>query len=472
LNGPRYHPPTQLWDHQLKAARFFMNNDGVGLFHGEVGVGKTLPALAVAGGLQVRGRIEQLWIFCPLGAIGIWQDALAESYGLEYFLWSQGKQVSLPPDKPFAAGQAILVNIMTYEMGTRRFDWVEKTMSERSLVICDEVQKIKSATAKRSKALAKVARIARYRLGLSGTPAPNGPLDYFGVFRFIRPGLFPRTWTAFKNRYGVWAEYPRHWLLYRYQRLDELQELIGRWTFTATKAECLDLPPKTRELVRFDLGKERRVYDDLKREYIAYLKAESKRTGQPVSRVALADHILTRFLRLAEVCGGFVHTETGEVEAIGTTKLRVLNDILEPLLEAKERVLVFCRFRAEHAAIVSGLEGTSWVGSIKGGDTLKGRIETIKDFQTQDRAAVLVLSIGAAAEAINLSCAAYTIFYSIDFDYAHVDQADARNDRPPQDRKMTTYFLLARDTIDERMYDAVARKKKLSDWIAGFVSDG
>ena len=474
----KYYAPLQLYYHQVAAARKMLDQGGSGLLHMEMGTGKTLTALSVAGALAVREQIDSVWVFCTKSAIPVWEKELT-NFGVDHTLSVQLGKVSTH-EAPFygkmvPVERPISINLVTYDTGWRRKAILDQ-ISPRTLVICDEVQKIKSPSSKRSRFLHQVGVRAGYRLGLSGTPAPKGPFDYYGIFRFIDSKVFGTSYGKFKNTYGVWAPYPRHWLMYNYQNLDELKARVQAYTYSIQKDGCLDLPPKTRQILDVPLSREeQRVYVELEEEFIASVVEECERTGLSMERVVKADHVLPRLLRLAEVTAGFTRTPSGETVWVGESKLNALVEHLEPLLEAGERVVVFARFRPEIEAISEALKDSplsngKQVGleTITGDDATHARRRKVEEF-TQSESSILVCSLAAASEAIDLSASAYTFFFSVDYDLSHVEQADARNDRIGQTRPMTTYFLQAKNTVDEYMYRAVVEKRNMQDWIGGFI---
>ena len=476
---PKYYAPLQLYHHQVDAARQMVAQNGTGLLHMEMGTGKTLAALSVAGALTVRKQIDNLWIFCTKSAIPVWEKELT-NFGVDYTLTVQLKntrQYETPMySKMVPLERPLNINLVTYDTAWRRRGILDQ-LTPRTLAICDEVQKIKSPSSKRSKFLYQVGQRVNHRLGLSGTPAPKGPFDYYGIFRFLDSKIFGTNYGKFKNTYGVWAPYPRHWLMYDYQNLDDLKARVQAHTYSIQKSECLDLPDKTRQIIDVPLSKrEREVYDELEEDFISYVEGESARTGKSVEQVVVADHVLPRLLRLAEGTAGFTRTPTSETIWVGESKLNALVEHIEPLLDAGERVVVFARFRPEIEAISEALKDSplsngKQVGleTITGDDSTDDRRRKVEEF-SQGTSAVLVCSLAAASEAIDLSCSAYTFFFSIDYDLSHVEQADARNDRIGQTRPMTTYFLQARNTVDEFMYKAVIDKRNMQDWIGGFIA--
>jgi SNF2 family DNA or RNA helicase len=474
----RYYAPIKLYKHQVDAARQIMEQGGIGLLHMEMGTGKTLSALSIAGALAVRDKIDQVWIFCTKSAISVWENEL-KNFGLDYDLTVQMEHKETR-QAPFyreyvAIDTPLTIHIITYDMAWRRTQMLE-SLTSRTLVICDEVQKIKSPSSKRSRFLYRVGQRVDYRVGLSGTPAPKGPFDYYAIFRFIDPKIFGTNYSRFKATYGDWAPYPQHWLMYRFKNLDELKRLVQTHTYSIQKTECLDLPKKTRQIINVSLSQmETEIYDKLEKEFVALVEGESERTGLPVERVVMADHVLPRLLRLAEVTAGFTRTPSGETIWVGESKLNALVEHIEPLLEAGERVVVFARFRPEIEAISEALKDSSLsngkqvgLGTITGSDSTDDRREAIETF-INGTSQVLICSLAAASESIDLSASAYTFFFSIDYDLSHVEQADARNDRIGQTRPMTTYFLQAGGTVDEYMYQAVVDKRQMQDWIGGFI---
>ena len=456
-----YHAPRPLYDHQITAAREIMDQHGRGLLHHEMGTGKTATAITVAGALATRELIDNVLVICPLNAIPIWSQEIETWYsGLATIKLVLAGQTSTRETETFNGSPPLLFTVTTYDLMVRR----DIMPDPNTFVIMDECQKIKGAGTRRSRHAARMGLVTTHRLGLSGTPAPQGPLDYYGIFRFIEPRLFPMTWTKFRQKYATWLPYPRQYIRKDYQNLDDLKDRVGSITHSVSKADCLDLPPKTRQIVDVTLRDDaRRIYHELEKNFITQL---------PEGPVIVADHGLVRLTRLSQVTGGFVNDTGGKSQPISNAKISALCDLVEPLLDAKERITIFARFRAEVADIEKTFKTLGvHVGTIKGGDSSDRREQACEEYLTHDGPTILVCSLGAASEAINLSGSAYTIFYSLDFDLSHVEQADARNDRPGQTRPMTTYFLLASKTVDHYMYDAVVHKRRLQDWIGGFVDD-
>src|SRR3546814_17714896 len=60
-------------------------------------------------------------------------------------------------------------------------------VAPRAMVVLDEAHYIKSADGLQATAALRLAPLARARVVLTGTPAPNGYADLANLFRFIYP---------------------------------------------------------------------------------------------------------------------------------------------------------------------------------------------------------------------------------------------------------------------------------------------
>ena len=100
--------------------------------------------------------------------------------------------------------------LMTYEGLTKLMkDWPEGQRAPHG-VIFDEIQKIKTPTSQRSQAAKALADGVRadhtdgFVIGMSGTPAPKTPADWFHVCEVICPGFLREgDINTFKQRLGV-----------------------------------------------------------------------------------------------------------------------------------------------------------------------------------------------------------------------------------------------------------------------------
>jgi SNF2 family DNA or RNA helicase len=147
---------------------------------------------------------------------------------------------------------------------------------------------------------------------------------------------------------------------------------------------------------------------------------------------------------------------------VSTAKLELLDDTLEDILGAGEKVVVFCRFTAELIEISRGLTRNKVKHDVLNGET-KDRGGVVERFQTDPETKVLVCQISVGGVGITLVSASVVIFYSTTFSLIDYLQAVGRIHRIGQSKRCLYINLLAERTVDEHIIAAVAAKKNLSD---------
>jgi SNF2 family DNA or RNA helicase len=219
----------------------------------------------------------------------------------------------------------------------------------------------------------------------------------------------------------------------------------------------MDLPPLVRTAIPVPLAKEqKRVYDDMKADFIAYLA-----TGEAV----VAQIAITKALRLQQIVSGYVKTDMGEEI---TLKENPRLDALEELLEDRapsEKIIIWACFNENYAQIrgVCDKLGLPFV-ELHGGVSGKDRQKNIDKFQTDPACRIMIANAGAGGVGINLTAASCTIFYSRNFSLEHDLQAEARNHRGGSEihSKISRIDLVAENTIDQVIMEALANKLDLS----------
>ena len=458
---------AKLFRHQVRAANMALiqlaskPSAGFGLLF-EMGCGKTLTAIAIMGALYLQHRITRVLVVAPSSVCSVWPHDLAAFAAFPYevrVLLGEKKQrlealrsLTTYPD----TANRLLIAVINYEATHREGIFEALEGYAAGLVICDESQRIKNPKAAQSRAVQMLGDRAAYRLILSGTPVQNSAVDLYSQYRFLDPSVFGANFNAFRNRYCQMGGYGGHEVV-GFRHMDELVRKEHAIALRVTKAECLDLPAQTfvRRYVELEPAA-RRLYDQIARASCAELESGGRVTA-PI--------VLTRLLRLMQLTGGFVQPDGGDrAQQAGSAKLDALADILEDYVqEAGQKLVVFARFRPESAAICRLLEGRGIrYGRIDGEVPMDQRGAVVEEFQSDPAVKVFVAQIQTAGLGITLHAASAAVFYSLDFNYANYAQALARIHRIGQDRPVTYIHLLAGQTVDERVLDALERKEDLA----------
>jgi len=425
----------------------------------EMGTGKTLTTIGIAGALWLTGRIKRVLIVAPLSIVGVWQEEFSRFADFRYNLAVLSGSGAKKADtlRAMTGTTALQVAVVNYESAWRMEDEIKAWRPD--LVVCDEGHKIKSHGANASKAMHRIGAAARYRLLLTGTPVTNKALDIFSQYKFLNPEIFGRSFYAFRNRYFDMTGYGAHTPVMKRHMEQEFTQRLHCIAFRATKAECLDLPD-TVDIVRLvELEPAaRRTYRDLVRDSYAELGESS----------VTATNILTRLMRLSQLTGGFIgNDDDPKPRQISRAKLAALEDIIDQAAAEGKKLVVIARFVPEIKAITALLEkmGIAFScvdGQRRQGDVVKARAEQVARFQTDPAVSVFVGQIATAGLGITLTAASTLVFYSLDYSMSNFEQAKARIHRVGQAEKCTYIYLTAWGTVDEKVLRALREKADLA----------
>ena len=418
----------------------------------EMGCGKTLAALELAARLHTTSTVGRVLVVAPSSVVPVWTREItaflpgAESREL---LGTRAKRLEALEQLAWCQSQGapLIVAVVNYESAWRLEAEIARWSPD--MVIADESQRIKGHATKQTKGVTRIGRVADYRLALSGTPVTNGPLDVFAQWRFLDESVFGPSYYAFRARYAVMGGFEGKQVV-GYRALDELTRRAHRIAYRVTKADALDLPETTDVTVPVALSApERRAYDQLARESVAEFD------GAEVS----VTNVLTRLLRLQQITSGSVPADDGKVVELGASKIDAAVELVEDAVSGGGKVVVFCRFRAEIERIAAMVPGAL----VLTGDTPQAeRGELVCRFQQDADARVLIAQIQVGGAGITLTAASTMVFCSTSFNYAETQQARARIHRIGQHSACTYYHVVATDTVDELIQEAIARKEDVA----------
>lgn len=441
---------TDGWRHQVDAFHFAGAKAGALLAHG-MGVGKSWVAVQ----LIVNRRAQTTLILCPLSVLGVWRREIDKHAGADIAVLVLDKgtvaKKAADAEKFLDAMRranrpaVIVVNYETAKLGAFAM-WSK--LVPWDAVVCDESHRIKAHDSQVSKYAADVGKQAAWRLCLSGTPMPNGPLDLFGQYRFLDRGIFGSSFHHFRNRYAKLNQmFPGKvdaWI-----NQDEFRERFALLAHRVTADEVLDLPEAINIERRVTLGaKAKEIYESLRDDLIADIG----------SGVVTATNALVRLLRLQQATSGYaVADESREEIQIDSAKAFALMELLEDIGPA-EPVVVLCVFRHDLATVRKladslGLAYGEVSGARKDGVNERG--------QMPEGLQVVGVQIRAGGLGIDLTRARYCVLFSVGFSLGDYDQALARVHRPGQTRTTYYYHLIASGTVDEAVYGALANKREV-----------
>ena len=423
----------------------------------DMGLGKTIQVLALLLGERrdgARGPRAPSLLVVPASLLGNWRDEAARfapSLKLRFLHPAETDRQTLADIA--AAPKAHLADadlvVTTYAMLVRQ-TWLAD-VSWR-LVVLDEAQAIRNPGTRQSRAVRKLS--ARARIALTGTPVENRLGDLWALFDFLNPGLLgSRTvFQAFVKSLQAREENP----------FAPLRQLVGPYILRRLKTDRAiidDLPEKT-ETAR----------------YCYLTRAQVKLYGQVVrtmqremeSAVDIARRgvVLRSLLRLKQVCN---HPSQllgdAEYRPADSGKFLRLAEICEELAERQEKVLVFTQFReiidplAEHLSAIFGQPGLV----LHGATGVRERRGLVARFQSDDGPPFFILSLKAGGTGLNLTAASHVVHFDRWWNPAVENQATDRAFRIGQRRNVLVHKFMTTGTVEERIDEMIAQKRKLAD---------
>ena len=455
----------QAWDFALKLFGVLPSNshsNGVALLM-EMGTGKTITSIGVAGTLYQCGHIKRLLIVAPLSILGVWQEEFEKFAAFPYTLTVlEGSCKKKSETLKQFHGEGLNVAVVNYESTWR----LEKELIawKPDMIICDEGHKLKTHNTSVSKTMHKLGAMAKYKMLLTGTPLTNKAIDIFSQYKFLNPNIYGQSFYSFRSKYFFMTGYGQHTPVMKESMEEEFTRCMHSIAFRATKAECLDLP-ETMDIIR-KVALEppaMKIYKNLVEQSYAELK-----NGEEVT----APNVLTRLLRLSQLTGGFLgNDETYATVEVSKAKMTALEDIIDTSIEENQKLVIIARFVPEIQAIQNMLEKKCIGYSlIMGG--IQNREEQVRQFQNDTNIQIFIGQIATAGMGLTLTAASTMVFYSLDYSMSNYEQCRARIHRAGQKFPCTYIHLLARNTVDLKVMQALKNKANLAktlidDWRNG-----
>lgn len=449
-----------LFDHQAKAVDFLMRRGSGAIFY-EMGLGKTRVGIEY---FAKRLRTEfslKLLVICPLSLIEpAWGADIKEFSTLNY--WNCHDK-GIPKGQDLRDSEVLIINYEAF-IQEKNYKALQNLMVFFDFMcILDESSRMKNPKAITTKKIMQIREKFKYRVIMTGTPAPNGDEEYWAQMNFVEPDLLHSSFYAFRNSYFHLARgaqtLPAGMYVTRQQMAEifgkgfkyditpekkkDLMERISPYCIRATKEECMDLPDVINEYREVTLGKNQaEAIKQMRRHLITEIN------GKAITAPAA----LTKLMKERELVSGFAIDEGGAIVEIGENpKLKELSAIADEL--GQKQAIIWCQFQHEIRTIKNlfvDRAATLYAETDDKADSIQG----FKDGKYQ----FLIAHPRSAAHGLTFTNASYEIFYSLDYSFESHEQARARTHRAGQTQKCTYIYLIAKDSIDEKIMEVLKDK--------------
>ena len=470
---------TKPYKHQLTALEKSWNKETYAYFM-EMGTGKTKVLIDNLAMLYDKGKVNGALIIAPKGVVKTWCEQEIPTHLPNHIenvtvLWQSNitKQQETKLNNLFDLGVHLHIFIMNVEaLSTDKgVKFASKFLnSHRTLMAIDESTTIKTPTAKRTKNIISLGKLAKYRRIMTGSPITKNPLDLYSQCEFLDPWLLNfQSFYAFRNRYAemktMHVRGRSIQVVNAFQNLSELSDKVKGFSYRVLKEDCLDLPPKNFTKRHIVLSKEqRKIYDQMKKEAMAILNG----------KVTTTMTVLTQLMRLHQITCGHFTADDGGVQLIPSNRINELMDILE---EIDGKAIIWANYQMDVNEIIKNVEAKHQKGSIVdyyGLTPQEDRQDNIRKFQSDPKCRFMVGTPSTGGYGITLTAANTIIYYSNGYDLEKRLQSEDRAHSIGQNKNVTYIDIIAEDTVDEKIVKALREKiniasevmgEELKDWI-------
>lgn len=519
VDASRDNPPQHyLHQHEVIARLAFRRPIRV-LVGDEIGLGKTITALAVARFLERIGRASRILILVPRVLVLQWRKELLRM-GVSGFRVRhlESDTIDFWRRQGFPEGYYIAsIDLL------KRKEWISKTVDAPwDLVIVDEVHKL-GVNTRRFKALGKrivEAKPDRDVLFLSATPHKGDPKDYIARLQLLDPYLV-EGWKSLDRR-GFY-ELTHGSLLFRRTKEDINEVYERRKVFPPARFYACVVKARRDEaefiarLVRFlrsklrEFAYERGIISEKVIPLLTVLVFK-RASSSPYAAMTTLQRLLVRraapeltkeligsvesYLRVGfedyeysdrdpeEVFNDFLEatssllTDRDRVELerlrdmaesvmkMGDSKLNALMSMLEDIIaEESSKVIVFTEYKDTLEYIVRNLElkHPEWAGYI-----VRLSSEETRDSETFERIrrrfedprskARILVATDVVSEGVNLQVAHILVNYEIPWSLMKVEQRIGRVWRLGQRKSVEAYTLFMDNIADNAALNSMYRK--------------
>jgi superfamily II DNA or RNA helicase len=408
----------------------------------EPGLGKTLQALV---SLQTAAAFPAL-IVCPASLRLNWLREAAR--------WLPDRSArAVDPDRPVLEAD---LHVVSYDVLHRLTEPLQRC-PPRALVL-DEAHFCKNPSARRTRAALAIAGAldeAALVLLLTGTPVVNRPDDLIAQLRIL-----DRLEAVGGQRSLARAQRHAH-------EAQLLHKRLRRTCFVRRhKADVLrQLPDKQRVVVPVSITN-RAEYRTVQADVARWLREQAEADerflaeievlppGERETAIRARGREAEQRARRAEAL-----VRVGKLALVAARgKLDAAVEWIDAFLESGEKLVVFTRHREIGDRVLQSFPDAAIA---TGRITADRRMQQIARFQEDPGCRLIICSLDAAGVGITLTAASNVAFLEMGWTPAAHDQAEDRVHRIGQHNAVTAWYLLAADTIDERIAAVVERKRRV-----------
>lgn len=446
----------QMWDSFFMCAMQKSANFSV------PGSGKTASVLGMYAYLRHKGLVRRILVISPKNAFGSWIDEFSVCFdGIEPLsvlnihspIYKNTRQRNTALQYDSGRCNLILVN---YESVGGVLDSLVSLLDNQTLLVFDEVHKVKRVNGEYAENSLRLAREACYAVAMTGTPIPNSYTDIYNLLHI----LFPQEYDEFFDFSVPMLRCPGP------NDVEEINDKLQPF-FCRTTKDQLGVPKANEDKILAANAKpeEIRLLRILQMKYrknmlallIRILQMESN-PNLLLQKLDLSDfaYLLDDSVDVSEIdYADYSNEVKALIESCGTTtKFRECVDLASSLIQQGKPVVIWCMFvnsieRLSYALEHLGIQTRCIYGEVP----LDERQRILNDFRN-GKIEVLLTNPHTLAESVSLHSVCHdAIYFEYSYNLVHLLQSKDRIHRLglPENQYTQYYFhQIFYQTVDGR----------------------
>jgi len=392
------------------------------------GAGKTMITLTALSEMLRDGVVRRVLVTAPLRVAElVWQQESAKWDHMQHL------RIAIATGTPKERDEAVRGTDIVVVNHENLVDFLTKHSKAFDCFVVDELSKFKGPTSAKWRPVLKHTDHMQTRIGLTGSPVPNGPEDLFAQTRIIDRGRrLGRDWVQWRaanmreQSENVWKA--------RKGTLEKSLAAIADMTFILSPENWA--PPPVRHVkVPVTLPDSiRRIYGELDKASVADVEGELMMPG---GRAQVVN-------KMRQLCAGFVYDETGEGKRLDMFRVNAICDVVD---QQTSPVLLVYDYREQLDELRLRYPDAPVLGN---GTTRKVAAGAVEDWNAR-RLRVLIAHPAAFSHGLNLQFGGHVVCWcSLPWSLDHFDQTIMRLAREGQTAPETvSYATVAVDTVEE-----------------------
>lgn len=450
LQYPITHLKLQPYDYQRKGIQYMVDHKRC--FNGDdMGLGKTFQSIAAVS----IARAYPCLVVAPATMKVTWQREFQRFIGKQAIILSNENKDSWHRQFETGACNVFITNydsVKKYFVSRVRGRTIAKhiVLDKRAAmfksVILDESHRCCNTTALWSIYLEAICANKEYVWLLTGTPIITSNEDLMQQLRIMRRLDDFGGAARFRERYCQGPD-----------KSSNLYELHYRlWEicyFRREKSLALkDLPEKTRQYLTVDIDN-RSEYDFAEKDLLRYLVEYESASDAKIKKAAKA----TAMVQINHL---------RQISARG--KMKEAKLFIHDVIDGGDKLIVFAFHKSVMAEIIETFPGSV---TVTGSDSQEKKQEAIDKFQNDPDCKLIALNYKSGGVGITLTAASRVLFIEFPWTASDCEQAECRAHRNGQKNAVNCYYLLARNTIDERILEIIQKERDDSSVVTGAAND-